>query len=139
MKGHLRYPLLLMLPLLLLGCGAVDTLKDRQLGKELDYTLKRYDATIRWGNPADAYGFLKPEIAAETLVPSGLENIRVTEYVVVRPPVFIDKTTAAQTAAISYIFEDRQIQHSLKDSQIWKRENEGSKFWYRVNPIPEFK
>jgi hypothetical protein len=139
MKGYLRYLPLLMLPLLLLGCSAVDTLKERQLGKELDNTLKRYNATIRWGNPVNAYGFLKPEIAVDTPIPSGMDNIRITEYLVVHPPTFVDKTTATQAVTISYIFEDRQVRHSLLDTQIWKRDNEESTSWYRANPIPEFK
>ncbi len=139
MKGYPTPLSLLLLALLLTGCGAVDTLKSRQLGKELDQTLRQYDATVRWGNLENAYAFLKPDIAATTPIQPGLDNIRVTEYVVVQPPRFLDKTTATQTAAISYIFEDRQIQHSLVDNQIWKREDEESKQWYRVNPIPEFK
>ena len=132
-------PLLLLMILAVAGCKMVDTIKEKQLGVELEDHLKGYQAALRWGRIEDAYGFLKPEIARQVVLPKGLENIRVTQYRVIKPPTFGSKTTATQTVAISYILIDRQVEHTLIDNQIWQRESEQAVEWYRVNPIPEFK
>ena len=79
------------------------------------------------------------ELAAQTPLPQGLENIEVSQYLVVSPPVLVTKTKATQTVGISYILVNRQIEHSLVDQQIWERKDEDSREWYRTNPIPEFK
>ena len=134
-----RILLPLLVTLLPAACGTVDNIKDKRLGNELQAVLSRYEAAVRWGNPQQAYGFLKPELAEQTPLPQGLENIEVSQYVVVNPPVLLTKTKATQTVGISYILVNRQIEHSLVDQQMWEREDEDSREWYRTNPIPEFK
>ncbi len=134
-----RILLLLLVTLLPAACGTVDNIKDKRLGNELQAVLSRYESAVRWGNPQQAYGFLKPELAEQTPLPHGLENIEVSQYVVVNPPVLLTKTKATQTVGISYILVNRQIEHSLVDQQMWERKDEESREWYRTNPIPEFK
>lgn len=131
-------PLLIFL-LLSVGCSTVDKVKDAQMAKDLKRYLHGYESALRWGQPGQAYAFLKPEIAQQNPVPGGLDNIKVSEYDIVGPPVFVTKTQATQTVSISYIFQDRQVQHSLTDNQIWERKDEESREWYRSNPIPAFK
>lgn len=130
---------LLSLALSLAACGTIDNVKDKRLGDELQSYLTRYESAVRWGNLQHAYGFLNPELAETTVLPQGLDNIQVSQYLVVSPPVLLSKTTATQTVAISYILVDRQVERSLLDQQLWQREGEGSGEWYRANPIPEFK
>jgi hypothetical protein len=134
-----RILLLLAVTLLPAACGTIDNIKDKQLGNDLQVVLSRYESAVRWGNPQHAYGFLKPELAEQTPLPPGLENIEVSQYVVVSPPVLLNKTTATQTVGISYILVNRQVEHSLVDRQMWERKDEDSREWYRANPIPEFK
>jgi len=129
----------LSLAVLLGACGTLDTVKDKRLGNELQVYLTRYESAVRWGNLAHAYGFLKPELADTTVIPQGLENIQISQYLVVSPPVLLNKTTATQTVAISYILADRQVERSLVDRQMWEREDEESTEWFRANPIPEFR
>jgi len=140
MNGLLaRTVCLLSLALLVSACGTIDTVKDKRLGNELQIYLTRYESAVRWGNLPHAYGFLKPELAETTEMPEGLENIQISQYLVVSAPVLLSKTTATQTVAISYILLDRQVERSLVDQQLWEREDEDSAEWYRANPIPEFK
>ena len=139
MTGALSRLSFLLLLLAVTGCETVNTIKEKQLGVELEEYLKQYQGTVRWGRMEDAYGFLKPEIARQVRIPKGLENFRVTQYRVIKPPTFRSKTTATQTIAISYILLDRQIERTLIDDQVWQRENEQAKAWYRINPIPEFR
>lgn len=140
MKGaRTRIPFLLLFALMVTACGSVDTIRDKQLGVDLEVYLSRYEAAVRWGNPQHAYGFLKPELADKTPLPSGLENIQISQYLVVKPPILLNRTTATQTVSISYILVDRQVERSLVDHQVWERKDEESREWYRANPIPEFK
>jgi hypothetical protein len=140
MKGLSAHVVLVLLVTLLpAACGTVDNIKDKRLGNELQAVLSRYESAVRWGTPQNAYGFLKPELAEQTPLPQGLENIEVSQYLVVSPPVLLSKTTATQTVGISYILVDRQVEHSLVDHQMWERKDEESREWYRANPIPEFK
>ncbi len=140
MKGvSARIALVLLVTLLPAACGTIDNIKDKQVGNDLQAVLSRYESAVRWGTPQNAYGFLKPELAEQTPLPQGLENIEVSQYLVVSPPVLLSKTTATQTVGISYILVDRQVEHSLVDHQMWERKDEQSREWYRANPIPEFK
>lgn len=140
MKGvSARISLILLVTLLPAACGTVDNFKDKRSGNELQAVLSRYESAVRWGDLQQAYGFLKPELAEQTPLPQGLENIEVSQYVVVSPPVLVSKTTATQTVGISYILVNRQIEHSLVDHQMWERKDEESREWYRSNPIPAFK
>ncbi len=131
--------LLLLIILTLAGCTVVDTIKEKQLGVDLETSLDGYEATIRWGRVQDAYAFLKPEMAREAKIPASLDSIQVTQYRVIAPPTFRDKTTATQTVAISYILLDSQVERTLIDQQLWQREDEETRNWYRINPIPELK
>jgi hypothetical protein len=130
-----RLPLILgmLLSLLLPGCQSVQ-FKDRQ--SSLEDSLRAYDSTIRWGNIADAYAFLTPELAKQTPVPDGLENIRVTQYWQQGSPEMGDNT-ASINVGIRYIHQDRQVERTLSDKQQWRfLEGVG---WRRSNPIPEFR
>ena len=140
MKGvRARIVLVLLVTLLPAACGTIETINDKKLGNELQAVLSRYESAVRWGNLQQAYGFLKPELAAQTPLPQGLENIEVSQYVVVNPPVLLNQTTATQTVGISYILVNRQVERSLVGQQMWERKDEDSREWYRANPIPEFK
>ena len=128
--------LLLLLPLaLLLAMGGCQTIEQRQSSLDLEKVLSSYHTTVRWGQPQDVYSFLKPGIVAEDELPSGLDNIRVTGYEIVRPPTPLSETQVEQTALISYVLKDRQVQRTLTDKQIWEYEKE-ERLWLRVNPPP---
>ena len=131
-------PLLILLLAATTGCQTIDTIKEKQTIHDLEKTLYAYENTIRWGNLENAYAFLEPEIAAQTRIPTGLDNIRVTSYEVIKKPVLMDENTASQTAKISYVLQDRQVERNVIDNQTWRRK-EGTKLWYRATPIMELK
>ena len=118
---------------LLAGCQGVQ-LKDKQ--NTLEDALHAYGSTLRWGNVADAYGFLTPELAQQAQVPGNLANIKVTQYQQLSSPVMKD-TEASVSVGIRYIHQDRQVERTLTDKQEW-RHFEGIG-WRRSNPIPEFR
>lgn len=133
-----RHTVSIVLTLLLLttlsGCGMID---EKQSAINLESTLNTYGKVVRWGKIHQLYDFLSPELAAEAVIPEGLDNIRVTGYEVIRDPVKVDESHATQSVSISYILRDRQVEHSIMDEQKWILEPE-KKLWYRANPIPEF-
>jgi len=118
---------------LLASCQGMQ-FKDKQ--NTLEDTLHAYGSTLRWGNIADAYGFLTPELAKQVQVPDNLANIKVTQYNQLSSPVMKD-TEASVSVGIRYIHQDRQVERSLTDKQEW-RHFEGMG-WRRSNPIPEFR
>jgi hypothetical protein len=132
----LNRSLLFLLPvfaLLLGGCQSMQ-LKDQQA--QLEETLRTYSGTGRWGELADAYKFLEPELAMQHTPPAGLENLRVTRYEEVDGPV-VSGDTAKVTARIRYIQQDRQVVHTMVDKQEWRFSKERG--WRRSNPIPMMK
>ena len=85
MKGAYARFFLLLFTLFVAACGTIDTLKDKQLASDLEVYLSRYESAMRWGNPQHAYGFLKPELAEETVIPEGMENIQISQHGFVLP------------------------------------------------------
>ena len=130
-----KLSLFLVSLLLFSGCNSVsNSLKPE--AEKLREALRTYEVTLRWGELADVYGFLTPELKERTPIPAGLENIEVTDYEVLMPPRVNDRK-AQQKVRIRYIHQDRQIVRSLIDHQLWT--NSGEKGWIRANPIPFFK
>lgn len=127
--------ILMLLPglfLLLSGCQGLQV-KDKQA--RLEDTLRAYSGTVRWGNLADAYNFLEPELARQADPPPNLANIKVTRYKRLASPV-LNQNTATVTARIRYIHQDRQIERNITDKQLWRFHD--GKGWRRANPIPSF-
>ena len=125
---------LLLAFLLLSGCQSLEQKKQNIL---LTQTLRTYESTIRWGDLRKAYSFLKPELAATTEVPSGLENIRVTGYEVISPPVSLSEDNATQVAYIKYVRKDQQMEKTITDQQLWEF-NPEEKRWYLISNVPDF-
>lgn len=124
--------------LLLLSLSGCQSLQSRQSDIELEKVLSSYQNTVRWGSPESAYVFLQPERFSSERLPTGLDNIKVTSYEVIRPPTPVSEGRVIQTARISYVLKDRQIEQTLVDEQVWEYQPEG-KIWYRANPIPTYK
>lgn len=134
---HLRTAGILSLLLLLSGCKTLNLMQDRK-EEELQETLKAYQSTVRWGYPGQAYNFLRKDIAEKTPVPHNLANISITNYKVIRQPSPMGEDKATQTAIIGYLFDDRQVEKSLTDQQLWEYDPE-TQGWSRINPIPEYR
>lgn len=122
---------------LLTGCKTMNLMQDKK-EETLQNRLKAYQSTLRWGYPGQAYNFLRKDIAAETPLPGNLGNVSVTEYKVIRPPDLVSENQATQTAVIGFIFDDRQVEKTLHDQQLWEYDPE-AKTWFRINPIPEYR
>lgn len=125
---------LLLASLLLSGCQSLEHRKQNQL---LTQTLRSYESTLRWGDLRKAYSFLKPEQAAKTEVPSGLENIQVTGYEVISPPVSLSEENVTQVAHIKYVRKDQQMEKTITDQQLWEYVPE-EKRWYLISKVPDF-
>lgn len=128
--------LLIIAVFLLAGCNTLLTQKESE--KSLMETLKAYEATMRWGYPGQAYNFLRKDLAEKTEIPATLQNIRITGYKVISSPVKSDENLASQVVVIGYVFDDRQVERSLTDRQLWEYDKE-KKSWHRINPIPDLR
>jgi len=122
---------------LLTGCKTLNLMQDKK-EETLQGRLKAYQSTLRWGYPGQAYNFLRQDTATKTPVPTNLNNVSVTEYKVIRPPDLVSENQATQTAIIGFIFDDRQVEKTLHDQQLWEYDSE-AETWFRINPIPEYR
>ena len=119
------------------GCGTIDKAKKNQV---LELRLKEYGHEVRWGTLEALPSFLEADmIDAQPPVADDPQNIRVTSYEVLRPPMpGSDENQITQTVKIEYLFRDRQVVHSIIDQQTWKFYPDTNN-WVRTNPIPVFK
>lgn len=125
----------LLSALFLSGCQTF-TKGDKQ--KALESTLYAYESAIRWSHIRQAYGFLRPEKAKQLKIPAGLDNIRVTNYETLEPPVGVAEGDAVtQVVLIRFVEKDRQQERTLIDQQLWEYDA-GVKRWYLVSKIPPF-
>lgn len=122
----------LVATLLLIGCA---TVKKQKKSLALEAATTGYGAAIRWGYFETAYGFAHPDKRKE--VPENLENIRVTGYEIVQPPVMKDGKTAVQITRIEYLHRDMQRIRSLSDKQEWRYDVDSNTWWLHSG-VPEF-
>lgn len=127
-------PLLLLFALLLGGCG---TIKSSSRENSLSVVLSSFGNTLRWGDPNGVYRFLKPGSPAAEAEQRNLDDIRVTEYRALQPPVETSEMHAVGKARIRYVHRERQIEKTIIDEQLWEYDPE-QKVWFRTNPIPSF-
>jgi hypothetical protein len=92
---------------------------------------------VRWGELSQIYTYLEPELAKKAERQSNLDNIRVTGYEVIKGPSAVSENEAMQTVKIQYIYNDRQVQKTLLDTQEWTY-NAEKREWRRTSPIPKF-
>ncbi len=133
-QSRLFPPLLLIVLLSTLGCAR---LKDDKIAMRLESATTSYRQSIRWGYWEAAAGFVYPSKQAEIDL-NGLDNVRVTGYEVVQPPVIAEDISAGQLVRIEYVLRDRQRLESLVDRQEWRFE-EDTKAWWLHSGLPKFK
>jgi len=120
--------------LLLTGCAAVE--KDRR-ALSLDSTTRAYLAALRWSDFEGATGFLPPEMRPQEELPAMFNDLRITRYEVLRPPVMLTDTQATQIVAIEYLYEFNQIVRRITDRQSWRWDEEAQAWWLESG-LPEF-
>ena len=125
--------LLLTAVLALGGCSTIE--KDKR-ANAMDAALTTYGEAIRWGYFETAYGFVHPD--KRKPVPMYLDNIRVTGYEVVQPPLMKGETSLDQIVRIEYVHKDMQRLRSLSDRQVWQYEKAANSWWLHSG-VPRFK
>ena len=119
--------------LVLAGCGSIE--KDKK-ANAMDAALNTYGDAIRWGYFETAYSYLHPDKRKEA--PATLENVRVTSYEVLQPPLMKDEENAEQVVRIEYVHKDVQQVRSLSDRQLWRYEKNTNTWWLNSG-VPDFK
>jgi len=122
---------------LLAGCNSI---RESSRTNELQNVLNTFQSTLRWGELSKLETFLSPELKKEAEKnPTNYDNIRITQYRVLQPPVMDEESnTAIAKVRISYVLRDQQVERSVTDVQHWAM-NEEKKEWRRTNPLPVFK
>lgn len=114
------------------GCGTIE--REKKV-KAMDLALTTYGEAIRWGYFDTAYGYLDPR--KRTGVPKYLENVRVTSYDVLQPPLMKGEKDMEQVVRIEYVHKDTQSLKSLSDRQLWSYNKESNDWWLQSG-VPRF-
>jgi hypothetical protein len=134
---HKAYQLTLILCLAFIPLHGCKQIKEERKHRLLEDATSKYRQAIRWGYYDAASQLLKHEEGAEK-PPINLENIRVTGYEVLRPPVIHEADKAEQLVRIDYVLSDRQRLESLSDRQQWIYDQDTSSWWL-ASGLPAFK
>lgn len=136
MPAHriLSLHLCLFMLIALNGCVQV---KEERKHRLLESATSGYRQAIRWGYHDAAVQFIDPEARPEDPL-TLFENIRVTSYETVRPPIVLDDDKAEQLVRIEYVQRDRQRMESLADRQQWRYDEQTSSWWL-TSGLPAFK
>jgi hypothetical protein len=133
-----RFSVMGLCILLLLGCSAVEKLKEKTRMDRFADTTKSYGQAIRWQQWYVARAFVKdPEVAALSDV-DALKKFQVISYDLIDADVSDDKAEAVQAIGIRYYHTERLKEKSLVDRQVWKYDEE-DKTWYLHSGLPDFK
>ena len=124
----------LLVGLLLTGCAAVE--KDRR-ALSLDSSARAYLAALRWSDFEGATAFLPPEMRPQNELPPMFNDLRITRFEILRPPVMLTDTQATQVVAIEYLYEYNQIVRRITDRQSWRWDEEAQAWWLESG-LPEF-
>lgn len=134
---RLTSPLLCLLSasalLLFTGC---DRIKEERRHRLLEHNTSQYRQALRWGYYDAAMQFVQPEKRQDAL-PQKLENIRLTGYEVIQPPVIVSEDKAHQIVRIEYVLRDRQRVDSLTERQEWVYDKTESRWWL-ASGLPAF-
>ncbi len=103
----------------------------------LEAATNAYQSALRWGDFESARGLLSPELRGDEELPQHLQDLRLTRYEVVQPPLIRADDRATQTVNIEYLFEYNQILRRLTDRQVW-RWDEQEKVWWLQSGLPDF-
>lgn len=115
------------------GCGKV---KKQKKADALEAAVTAYGSALRWAYYDTAWGYLHPD--KRVTMPEGLDNVRVTGYEVVQPPLRSSADKATQVVRIEYLFRDRQAIRTLTDRQDWRFDQE-TETWWLHSQFPDFK
>jgi len=129
---HLLFALFLAATLPFAGCG---TISKEKKSTAMDAALTTYAEAVRWGYWDTAYGYLDPD--KRKAAPEYLENVRVTSYDVVQPPIMRSETELEQVARIQYVHQDTQRVRSYSDRQLWSYDEETNAWWLQSG-VPRF-
>lgn len=125
-----------LLCLVLLGLSGCQSLSEKRQTTLLQDTLRRYEATVRWGDLAQARSFGGSNSGSSEQKTS--PDLRITGYQVVQGPSMVDAQRAVQVVAIEYVFESTQQVRELIDQQVWHYDP-AIESWTRQSPFPEFR
>ncbi|MDJ0805208.1 MAG: asparagine synthetase [Gammaproteobacteria bacterium] len=128
-----RLALLLLLFWMLSAC---QTLSEKRQSALLVETLRKYEATLRWGSMQQSQSFASEEIAKFS--PTRQKDIRIIHYEVVQGPTQVSEDKALQTVLIQYVHETSQSVRELLDQQVWSYDPETEQ-WTLQSPLPVFK
>jgi len=128
-----RLLLLALFVTLLAGCGGY---AERKKEMVLESTLSQYRTAMRWGHWESLLGMRASK--APALPEFDRDNVRVTGYEILRPPLPVDEGKVLQEVEIQYVLQDSQRVRRLREKQEWRHDEE-SKEWRIYSPFPNFR
>lgn len=118
---------------LLSGC---QSLSERRQSELLVDTLRKYEATLRWGAMQQAQSFASAEDLSK-FSPTRSKDLRIIHYEVIQGPTRLSGDKAVQAVLIQYVRESSQNVRELLDQQVWGYDAQ-TEHWTRQSPLPVF-
>lgn len=132
---RIALPALALLLAVLAGCAT-----DKR-NEALNSTLMRYASAIRWGDFANAQGFVDPGYAAahpmSSLEQSRLGQLRVTAYDEGAGPHPDGQDEVTQVVQINVVNVNTQAERSIIDPQRWHYDRDKG-VWRLMTGLPDF-
>jgi len=136
-----RAAVVAVLSTVLLAACALDQTIDKMKGREtlLDETLRGYAATIRWGDPTQAFAYVDPTYREAhpltELDVARFKQVQITAYND-QLPVPVNENEVRQTVEIGLVNINTQGARSIIDHQVWHYD-EKAKRWWLTTGLPD--
>jgi hypothetical protein len=105
------------------------------MAKAREAALTTYGEAIRWGYFDTAYGYVARD--KRSAVPKYVENVQVTSYEVLQPPLMKGEKDLEQIVRIEYVYKDTQTLRTLSDRQLWSYDKDANSWWLQSG-VPTF-
>jgi len=126
---------LLLLPLLLGGCGAMEAGKREE---SLGLTARFYVQSLRWGDYGKGLALLRHRDGSEPKVDlAALKDLQVVNTTFALAPVAGKQDEAVMTAVFHYYFEDSAAVRAVQQKATWWYDDSAGR-WYLDAGLPDF-
>ena len=102
--------------------------------------MAEFGNAIRWSDWDAAWSFIDPATRKSLVLPGEeqdrLKDIKVTGYTV-RSSEPQEDGTLVQVVEIHFINQATQVEHSMRDRQVWRTDDNGEHWWLTTG-LPEF-
>ena len=131
----IRFATALLCLLLLAGCMA---LEENRRNSNFGLQMLSFENAMRWGEYKVAAAYIKPGLLEEPIDFDALEGLQITDYKVRNTVTSADESQTTLDLRITYLRKGEVTIRTLDETQVWEYD-EGTKRWWLMGPLPDFR